>query len=121
MGSSFINNSTGISNKHPRDHGSHPFELMFGREPRIPEDVMFPNPDCSLTSANSSPKKYADMLRARLLKAYERVQLYSKKKQQHQKQYYDRDVRGSPYQVGDIVSLHDPVVKGDHSRKFHRR
>ena len=94
---------------------------MFGREPRIPEDVMFPNPDCSLTSANSSPKKYADMLRARLLKAYERVQSYSKKKQQHQKQYYDRDVRGSPYQVGDIVSLHDPVVKGDHSRKFHRR
>ena len=30
------------------------------------------------------------------------------------------DVRGSPYQVGDIVSLHDPVVKRGHSRKFHR-
>ena len=100
--------------------GVTPCELMFGQEPRIPEDVMFPNPDGSLTSANSSPKKYVDVLRARLSKAYERVRSYSKKKQQHQKQYYDRDARGSPYQVGDIVSLHDPVVKRGHSRKFHR-
>jgi hypothetical protein len=66
---------------------------------------MFPNPDRSLGSSNTSPKRYADMLRTRLSKAYERVQVYSKKKQQHQKLYYDRDVRGSPYQVGDVVLL----------------
>ena len=45
--------------------------------------------------------------------------MYSKK-QQHQKQFYDRGARGSPYQAGNIVSLHDPVVKKGHSRKFHR-
>ena len=65
--------------------GVTPSELMFGHEPKIPEDVMFLNPDCSLTSANSSPKRYADMLRVQLLKAYERMQSYSKKKQQHQR------------------------------------
>ena len=92
---------------------------MFGREPRVPVDVMFPSPDHSVIGSSSSPKKYADVLRASLSKSYERVRLYSKK-QQHQKQFYDRGARGSPYQVGDIVSLHDPVVKKGHSRKFHR-
>ena len=100
--------------------GVTPFELMFGREPRVPVDVMFPSPDHSVIGSSSSPKKYADVLRASLSKSYERVRLYSKKKQQHQKQFYDRGARGSPYQVGDIVSLHDPVVKKGHSRKFHR-
>ena len=81
---------------------------MFGREP---EGVLFPNPDSSFTNPSPIPKKYANMLRARLSKAYESVQLYLKK-QQHQELFYKRDVRGSPYQVGDIVFLHDPVVKG---------
>ena len=32
---------------------------------------------------------------------------------------YDKDVRGSSYQVGDIVSLHDPVVKRGCLKKLH--
>lgn len=66
------------------------FELMFGREPQVPEDNMFPNPDSSLTSPSNSPKKYADSLQAHLSTAYKRVQLYSKKKQQHQKLSYNQ-------------------------------
>ena len=97
--------------------GVTPFELMFGHELRVPEDVMFPIPDSSLTSSNHGPKKYAETLWSHLAKAYERVQLYAKRKQQHQKLFYDKDVRGFPYQVGDLMLLHDPVVKRE---KFHR-
>ena len=102
-----------ILDKYPWDHRSYTFELMFGRDPQVPEDVMFPILDHSVTGSSSSPKKYADVLRASLSKSYERVWLYSKK-QQHQKQFYDRGARGSPYQAGNIVSLHDPVVKRGH-------
>ena len=41
-------------------------------------------------------------------------------KQEHQKQLYDRKVHGKPYEIGDMVWLHSPVVPRGTSRKlFH--
>ena len=41
-------------------------------------------------------------------------------KQTHQKDLYDRGVRGSPYGVGDLVLLHSPAVPRGKSRKLHK-
>ena len=96
--------------------GATPFELMFGREPRLPEDVMYSTPP----STSTTPEQYASILKERLSDAYERVSRHVKHQQSHQKEYYDRGLRGDPYIVGDIVMLHEPAVKRGNSRKFHR-
>ena len=99
--------------------GITPFELMFDCEPRVPEDVMFPSPISSVS--DSSPKRYADALKD-IVTSLRKSAIISKQKWQRQKSlnFYDREVRGHPDQVGDLVLLHDPVVPRGHSRKFHR-
>lgn len=92
-----------------------PFELMFGRQARIPEDVMY-----SLPTSASTPSQYAAQLRRRLSDAYDRVRAFSKRQQDRQRDVYDRRVRGEPYSIGDRVMLHEPAVPRGHSRKFHR-
>ena len=92
-----------------------PFELMFGRSARVPEDVMY-----SLPVSGSTPTRYAAQLRRRLSYAYDRVRAFSKRQQDRQKDTYDQRVRGEPYAIGDRVMLHEPAVPRGRSRKFHR-
>lgn len=96
--------------------GATPFELMFGREPRLPGDVMYSTPP----STRTTPEQYASILKERLSDAYRRVNHHVRQQQSHQKEYYDRGLRGRPYIVGDIVMLHEPAVQRGKSRKFHR-
>ena len=49
--------------------GAIPFELMFGREPHLPEDIMYSIP----SSTDTTPENYADLLKDRLSNAYQRV------------------------------------------------
>ena len=96
--------------------GATPFELMFGRKPQLPEDVMYSIP----SSTDTTSENYADLLKDRLSDAYQRVNRYMEGQQRNQKKYYDRGQRGKPYAVGDIVLLHEPAVQRGNSRKFHR-
>ena len=94
-----------------------PFSLMFGREARLPIDLMFgPPPDEVVTS----PNEYALDLRSRLEKAYHKVRSHLGLSQQRQKLLYDRRVVGAPYEENDLVWLHCPAVPGERSRKLHR-
>ena len=93
-----------------------PFHLMFGREIRLPIDVMFgrtPDPVQEHT-------EYAKELRFRLEKAFELVRKHTKAAQKRQKDRYDRQVSGGRYQVGDRVWLHSPAVPRGRSPKLHR-
>ena len=96
--------------------GVTPFELMFGRQARVPDDVIYSLP----TPSSSTPGQYASLLKRRLSDAYNRVRLCSKRQQDRQKDFYDRGVRGEPYTIGDLVMLHEPAVPRGHSRKLHR-
>ena len=40
-------------------------------------------------------------------------------KQEHQKELYDQKKHGDPYNVGDLVWLHSPVVPHGSSHKLH--
>ena len=51
--------------------GSTPLELMFGRDPRLPEDVLF-----SIPGAVEDPSQYAEVLKNRMQQARARVLKY---------------------------------------------
>ena len=97
--------------------GCTPFYLMFGREARLPADVMFGLPP------NSSPQQvnqYALDLRARLEGAYQLVRVHMGIQHLRQKTLYDRLVHGDLYKAGDLVWLHCPAVPRGKSPKLHR-
>lgn len=53
-----------------------------------------------------SPEHYSQILVGRMTRAYQLVQEKARRKQNHQKEVYDRTIRGHPYQEDDIVFLH---------------
>ena len=97
--------------------GFTPFSLMFGRQARMPLDIVLgaaPSP-----SATTAPEYVAD-LQSSLTTAYEHVRNRMGQQLQQQKTHYDSKVQGRPFQVGDLVWLHNPAVKRGQSRKLHR-
>ena len=103
---------------HKTTHMS-PFKLVFGREVRLPVDVMFGNPPAELAKCSSMHALY---LRNTLESAYHKVRKYLTVESRIQKEGYDRKVKGvnPAYKVGDLVWLHCPVVARGKSRKLHR-
>ena len=89
---------------------------MFGRDPRLPEDVMYSLPVESYTSDHH----YCRELKRQLQQAYARVREYSHKEQLHQNEVHDRHVKGDSYHVNDTVFLHCPAIPRGLSRKFHK-
>ena len=98
--------------------GFTPFYLMFGREARMPLDMMFGHPDSSPEGASDS--EYAVQLRDRLQRAYLVVRTNFQRAFGRQKIHYDQKVHGKPLAVGDLVWLHSPVVPAGRSKKLHR-
>ena len=54
--------------------------------------------------------QYCHELKRQLQQAYGRVREYSRKEQLHQKDVYDRRVKGDPYRVNDMVFLLCPGI-----------
>ena len=96
--------------------GYPPFTLMFGRQARLPTDIALGTPNPPLTTVT----QYADHLRESLDFAYECVRERMGHQLEKQKTQYDTTVHGHPFQVGDLVWLHNPAVPRGRSKKFHR-
>ena len=95
--------------------GCTPYQLVFGREVRLPIDVMFGLPPHYPTELN----KYAMGLRLRLDRAYRQVREYLGLQQRRQKVHYDKLCNGKPFKIGDMVWLHCPAVPRGKSPKLH--
>ena len=95
--------------------GYTPFYLMFGRQARIPVDVMFgSSPDVI-----NSPSTYASTLQKSLTLAYDQVRDKMNTTFQRQKQFYDKKVHGKPFSVGDLVWLYSPAVPSGQAKKLY--
>ncbi len=95
--------------------GATPYSVMFGREARLPIDLMFPSSEQRPVSKN----QYVRQLKDQLQKTYQAVRKHGFVQQQRQKEAYDCRSNGNAYQVGDLVWLHSPAVPRGRSRKFH--
>ena len=94
--------------------GYTPFYLLYGREARLPIDLMYGTKRPSPQSVH----EYASHLKQSLKDAYSAVRQQLNQAHARQKQYYDRKVHGEPYKKGDLVWLHNPTVPPGQSAKL---
>ena len=93
-----------------------PFFLMFGRQVRMPIDMMYGTPASEPTTIS----EYASTLRKNLESAYATVRVKMDMKLDREKDLYDRKIHGKPIEVGDLVWLYCPAVPRGQSKKLHR-
>ncbi len=99
--------------------GHTPFFLMFGRQARLPVDVMFGTPLPASEATDRIPTYVLDLKRT-LTAAYDKVRAKMGTQQERQKENYDSKVHGEPFQTGDLVWLFNPALPRGKARKFHR-
>ncbi|KAK3741432.1 hypothetical protein QZH41_003976 [Actinostola sp. cb2023] len=104
---SSVNKSTGYT----------PFHLMFGRETRLPLDIMLGE---EITEEESSYGKFATDLKEKLTEAYRQTSKNLQMAQLRQKEYYNKNATNKYYKSGDQVFLYTPQLKVGEAAKFHR-
>jgi len=94
-----------------------PFSLVYGREARLPIDLVYANP----TELFYSTDQYADHVKNRLEVAYELSRLHALEAQDRQKSHYDqnRDTNRD-FDVGRKVWLFNNQSRPGQSSKFHK-
>ena len=88
---------------------------MFGRQARLPIDLMYGTGSHSEVPAN----EYAATLKQGLEDAYQLVRNKLAVSHERRKEHYDQKVHGKPYHEGDLVWLHSTVVPKGQSKKLH--
>lgn len=90
--------------------GFAPFYLMFGRVPRLPVDLLFKNVlrDVTVCDYNAYVKSLLGDLRCAMALA----QKTCTAEQRHQRDQYNKRVKGQPLSLGDQVLLANKGIKG---------
>ena len=96
-------------------NGYTPFFLMFGRQARIPVDVMYGTPTFSAQSVNECTAALCKQLDSAFINA----QRHSLSSHLQQKELYNRNVHGKPLKKGDLVWLHSPLSKRGVNKKLY--
>ena len=94
--------------------GYTPFYMMYGREAKIPADIVYGTP----TEQPQTHSQYASNLHRSLEKAHSQARKKMNTAAQRQKSLYDKKVHGEPYKVDDFVWLLNPAAPKGKSRKL---
>lgn len=92
--------------------GFTPYELMFGRQPRLPVDLIF-----NTTVSQDNPKfhsQYVQSLKTHLQESYKLAQKNAAKSGERNKIRFDRKVTESSLEEGDRVLVRNVRVRGKH-------
>uniref|UniRef100_A0A3B3SGH8 Gypsy retrotransposon integrase-like protein 1 n=1 Tax=Paramormyrops kingsleyae TaxID=1676925 RepID=A0A3B3SGH8_9TELE len=92
--------------------GFTPYELMFGRQPRLPVDLVFNVP--LNNSGQKSHSQYIQALKAHLQESYQVARKNAAKTAKRNKVRYDRRVTESTLGVGDRVLVRNVHLRGRH-------
>uniref|UniRef100_A0A3P9L3Q8 Gypsy retrotransposon integrase-like protein 1 n=1 Tax=Oryzias latipes TaxID=8090 RepID=A0A3P9L3Q8_ORYLA len=92
--------------------GYTPYELMFGRSPRLPVDLAFGLPVRDKPSISHS--QYVQNLRSRLEESYQLASKHAAKSAERNKKCFDRRVRPSVLEEGDRVLVRNVRLRGKH-------
>ena len=95
--------------------GFSPFFLMFGRQVKLPIDLMY---GTNQTEPGTTAS-FAQNLKKGLQEAYKLVREKCQVEHRRQKELYDERVHGEPFKPGDLVWLHSPAVPRGQSKKLH--
>ena len=85
--------------------GKIPFLMLYGKEAQNPIDLNFPKPP------NDPRLKLGEVsshLSEKLYEVHSHAQMSMGKEQRRQKTFYKGQVRGKPYNLGDLVWLLEP-------------
>ena len=98
--------------------GISPYELLFGRKPRLPIDVKFDK--AFANNYSKSTKEYLEELQERIVLSQEIASKHTQKAQERQKSYYDRKAKAVTLEIGDRVLVRRLAFDGKHkiSDKF---
>lgn len=94
--------------------GFTPYYLLFGKEMRLPLDLMYRPPNIERSRSD-----YIQETREALLRAYEIARENLNLAHERQKDYYDRRTQGTRFKPGDSVWLWSPVLQKGVAPKFH--
>ena len=90
-----------------------PFELMFGRKPKLPIDSMFANTYITST-ASKNTKDYIHDLKNRMQDTQRVVKEHSDKARMKQKVQFDKKAKASKLSLGDKVLVKILAFEGKH-------
>lgn len=94
--------------------GRTPSSVVFGRELRLPSDLLFGSP----YRKNEEVNDYAENLRQRLTNVHEQVRIKMKIESDRMKARYDIRASGKTFEEGDEVWLYNPTRKKGLSPKL---
>lgn len=92
--------------------GYSPYELMFGRQPRLPIDLAFGLP--LEKKVHTSHSQYVDALKTRLEESYKIALVNSEKLMLRNKSRFDKNITVSELHPGDRVLVKNVRVRGKH-------
>ena len=94
--------------------GFSPFSLVYGREARIPWDIVYgPAPNTLMPL-----EKWVADRKKQMSQVFEMVREHTKKRQMQQKRYFDSNLKGEfqNFQMGDLVMMFDCSARTVHGK-----